>query len=143
MRSGTAVALDISAKHTRLRLGNARTFAPVWAGVPATLVGPLLLFVPGRAEALLGRLFSRISPDCPGRRRRRLRELAGGAAALRVVDARGARGLASRPQVEAVQDGEQQKGWPGHDGGRPPMPPGPAGRTRDGSLHVALREEGF
>jgi glycosyltransferase 2 family protein len=34
-----------------------------WAGVAATVVGPLLLFVPGRGEALLGGLFAKLSPD--------------------------------------------------------------------------------
>jgi uncharacterized membrane protein YbhN (UPF0104 family) len=37
-----------------------------WAGVAATLLGTLVLFVPGVAEALLGRTFARLSPDPAG-----------------------------------------------------------------------------
>jgi uncharacterized membrane protein YbhN (UPF0104 family) len=34
-----------------------------WAGVVATALGPLVLIVPGVAEAVLGRAFARLSPD--------------------------------------------------------------------------------
>ena len=37
-----------------------------WAGVAATALGPLLLFVPGVAEAVFGRAFARFSPDGGG-----------------------------------------------------------------------------
>ncbi len=38
----------------------------MWAGVAATALGPLVLFVPGVAEAVLGRAFARLSPDGAG-----------------------------------------------------------------------------
>jgi glycosyltransferase 2 family protein len=37
-----------------------------WAGVAATALGPLLLLVPGVAEAVLGRAFARLSPEGGG-----------------------------------------------------------------------------
>jgi uncharacterized membrane protein YbhN (UPF0104 family) len=37
-----------------------------WAGVAATVLGPLLLLVPGVAEAVLGRAFAKLSPDGGG-----------------------------------------------------------------------------
>ena len=37
-----------------------------WAGVAATALGPLLLLIPGVAEAVLGRAFARLSPDGGG-----------------------------------------------------------------------------
>lgn len=37
-----------------------------WAGVAATVLGPLLLFVPGVAEALFRRVFARFLPDGHG-----------------------------------------------------------------------------
>ncbi|MFT3774485.1 MAG: lysylphosphatidylglycerol synthase transmembrane domain-containing protein [Minicystis sp.] len=37
-----------------------------WAGVAATVLGPLLLLIPGVAEAVLGRAFAKFSPDKDG-----------------------------------------------------------------------------
>ncbi len=37
-----------------------------WAGVAATVLGPLVLLVPGVAEAVLGRAFAKLSPDGGG-----------------------------------------------------------------------------
>ena len=37
-----------------------------WAGVAATALGPLVLLVPGVAEAVLGRAFARLSPEGGG-----------------------------------------------------------------------------
>lgn len=34
-----------------------------WAGVAATALGPLVLIVPGAADAVIGRAFARLSPD--------------------------------------------------------------------------------
>src|SRR5215468_10336716 len=42
--------------------------AVTWAGVAATVLGPLVLLVPGVAEAVLGRVFARLAPGSgPGR----------------------------------------------------------------------------